>query len=323
MDEAGGFRVDMGTGALAPVAGSPFSIVPDASGITADPMARFIFLAGNSGLIMVYQVGQNGQLTQVTGSPFPIGLQPQGITTDSTGKFLYVATSGNAVAAYSVNTGTGVIAALPGSPYPASNLPWRVVTDVAGKFLFVSNLDSGSGDVSAYVINSDGSLTQVSGSPFATGSFSGPNGLAVDPSGKFLYVALSGSFQPPTQNNQIAVFSIDNNTGMLTQVSGSPFTTGNGPVGIAVTPDRKFLYTADSLDNTISGFSIDTASGNLTSLSGSPFTAGRGKFLFVANSADGTISSFGIGSSGVISSVAGSPFTGVASVSDLVYVKPP
>jgi DNA-binding beta-propeller fold protein YncE len=47
------------------------------------------------------------------------------------------------------------------------------------------------GDVSAYSINANsGALTPVVGSPFTTGSY--PNDLAIDPHGKFAYVADNG-----------------------------------------------------------------------------------------------------------------------------------
>jgi 6-phosphogluconolactonase len=64
-----------------------------------------------------------------------------------------------------------------------------VAIDPTGKFVYVAN--AGSGNVSAYSIGANGALTPISGSPFAAGgeSVAEPFSLAVDPTGKFAYVA--------------------------------------------------------------------------------------------------------------------------------------
>jgi 6-phosphogluconolactonase (cycloisomerase 2 family) len=74
---------------------------------------------------------------------------------------------------------------------------------------------------------STGALAPVSGSPFATETLS--SAVAVDPSGKFVYVA---NGDPPANN--VSAFAIDPNTGALTAVPGSPFTAGANPQSIAV-----------------------------------------------------------------------------------------
>ena len=60
-------------------------------------------------------------------------------------------------------------------------------------------------------------LTPVAGSPFTAGS--GPRGVVVDPSGKFVYAANEGS-------NNISAYSINATSGALTPVTGSPFVEG-------------------------------------------------------------------------------------------------
>jgi hypothetical protein len=73
-----------------------------------------------------------------------------------------------------------------------------------------------------------GTLTPIPGSPFPTGtagSFPGPSALVVN--GNFLYIALAGT---ANANNQIVVFAIDQNTGSLTPIPGSPFATGKDPL---------------------------------------------------------------------------------------------
>ncbi|MGZ5556423.1 MAG: beta-propeller fold lactonase family protein, partial [Candidatus Aminicenantales bacterium] len=74
-----------------------------------------------------------------------------------------------------------------------------------------------------------GALTAVSGSPYAVKT--GPSSVAVDPSGKYVYVANYWS-------TNISAFSIKSTTGALTEITGSPFAgetnAGGNPAAIAV-----------------------------------------------------------------------------------------
>jgi 6-phosphogluconolactonase len=94
--------------------------------------------------------------------------------------------------------------------------------------------------------------------------------VAVDPTGKFAYVANKG-------DNTISAYTINATTGALTPIPGSPFAAGDAPFSVAVDPTGKFAYVTNSyfLDNTVSGFTINAVSGALTPIPGSPFAAGR------------------------------------------------
>jgi DNA-binding beta-propeller fold protein YncE len=67
------------------------------------------------------------------------------------------------------------------------------------------------------------------------------------------------------------VFSVAGN-GALTQVSGSPFRTGNGPYSIAFSPDGSLLATADQTISSVSVFTVSGA-GALTQVAGSPYAS--------------------------------------------------
>jgi DNA-binding beta-propeller fold protein YncE len=59
------------------------------------------------------------------------------------------------------------------------------------QFVYVANANSSPGSVSAYSIGANGALMlNVPGSPFAAGNT--PLSVAVDPTGKFAYVANTG-----------------------------------------------------------------------------------------------------------------------------------
>ncbi len=107
--------------------------------------------------------------------------------------------------------------------------------DPQGRFVFVGT----SPQVEAFQVDqTTGALTSAPGSPYDNGPFrSGGAPIAqavVDPSGKF--VLFSDSDQ-----TKITVFAIDQSTGALSNVSGSPFLAaskqlgGGSPTAIAVT----------------------------------------------------------------------------------------
>src|SRR6202012_180366 len=154
------------------------------------------------------------------------------------------------------------------------------------QFAYVAN--SNGNDVSGYIIHTaTGKLTPIEGSPFISGK-SGSSSIAVDQGGRFLYVTNQHS-----QDEVVAGFSIDSETGKLTPVPGSPFSAGAGPSSIAVDPSGKFAYVSNSGSNNVSAFKIDKNSGRLSPVSGSPFAAGSspsfvavdpsGLFVYVTN----------------------------------------
>jgi 6-phosphogluconolactonase len=85
--------------------------------------------------------------------------------------------------------------------------------------------------------------------------FSGSE-VQVHPSGKFLYAANRG-------NDTIAVFTIDQATGRLTQVQHQ-LTLGNIPRGFGIDPDGRFLLAGNQKSDTLVVFRIDQQSGKLT-----------------------------------------------------------
>ncbi len=94
-------------------------------------------------------------------------------------------------------------------------------------------------------------------------------------------------------SDSVSAYKINSTSGVLTVVSGSPFSTGTGPQYLVVDPTSNFLYIANTDDNSISAYKIDGTTGALTAVSGSAFLAGTapdqlvvdptGKFLYVAN----------------------------------------
>jgi DNA-binding beta-propeller fold protein YncE len=235
-------------GALTPVPGSPFPAGLGPESVAVDPTGKFAYVANissnvpGSGTVSAFSIGSNGVLTPVPGSPFPAGFEPLSVTVDPTGKFAYVANEfSNNVSAYSIGS-NGALTPVPGSPFATiQEDPVSVAVDPTGQFAYVADfgISSGTNGVSAYSIGSNGVLTPVPGSAFATGN--GPTSVAVDPTGKFAYVV---DFQIPSG---VSGYSIGSN-GALTPIPGSPFATGDGPVTIAITPEVPFAASFAKLE---------------------------------------------------------------------------
>jgi 6-phosphogluconolactonase len=154
--------------------------------------------------------------------------------------------------------------------------------------------------------------TTTPGPVLIVGNLSVPSYGIVNAHG-FVYVS-------DPSNNQVDGFSVNNTTGGLTPLSGSPFPlpgTIGLPEGMATDALGKFLYVGNA--GTIDGFTIDSATGALTAIPGSPFLAGEnlevtvdpfGRFLFASDGqAPGGVLAFTIDpGSGSLTPVAGSPF---------------
>jgi 6-phosphogluconolactonase (cycloisomerase 2 family) len=171
-----------------------------------------------------------------------------------TPKFAYAANYGpGIVSAYTIDAATGALTALPDTSTLV--LGTSVTVDPSGRFAYTTHevlFETPTVNVSTYTIDStSGVLTRV-GAAAAVASF--PASIAVEPSGRFAYVANSAS-------NAVTVHSIDAATGALTYVDF--WTTESGPVSIAVDPSGRFAYVANYGSSSISGFAVNAGNGAL------------------------------------------------------------
>ncbi len=174
--------------------------------------------------------------------------------------------------------------------------------------------------MSAYAIGANGALTEVAGSPYPTGR--GALSVVADPSGKFVYVATGR-----TTTNDIAAFSVDQASGVLTPLAATPLIAArSNPRSLAIAAGSKavefrsqFVYTANALSNDLSAYAVDSATGALTAVAGAPFATGTGpvavaidpqnRYVYVANVVSNNISAFRMdGATGALMPVPGSPF---------------
>ena len=209
------------SGALSPIAGSPFPALSLPDAIKVSPDRKFLAVAEPlSDQVEMFSIASNGSLTSL--GAFPGGGGNFGLTgvdINCASSLLYggeASTSLNIVDGYSI-TSTGALTPIPGSPFmPGVGVDSNVVLlSPDDKTLFVSNGFSGN-TITAFSVASNGSLMLVPGSPFPMNPGAiFPLGMAISRDGSLLYVANGAS-------DSISVFSVASN-GALTEVAGSPF----------------------------------------------------------------------------------------------------
>ncbi|MFN8641436.1 MAG: beta-propeller fold lactonase family protein [Candidatus Binatia bacterium] len=126
-------------------------------------------------------------------------------------------------------------------------------------FLYVNN-NAAANSVSAFSVNAgSGALTAVPGSPFATG---GAGGFTADIDS----IAICGDVLYASNGNgsSAMAFLINETSGALTPVLGSPFATGSCPTGLACTPANDRLYVGNFCSDSLSIFDVNPTTGALS-----------------------------------------------------------
>ena len=155
-------------------------------------------------------------------------------------------------------------------------VPLSITMDPSGKYAYVLNGGGGSvdGSVSMYSINATtGALASI-GPPVSTNGFGVYAGsIAVDPSGKFVYLTNEGDpwGYEDGANGSVQMYSIDGTTGALTSIGAI---NGNcpglcDPSPMVVDPSGKFAYVVTGgagIAFSLAMYSIDATTGAFTSI---------------------------------------------------------
>lgn len=125
----------------------------------------------------------------------------------------------------SIDQSTGALTDLGGAWSDPTNTQHiaPLAIDRSGKWL--AGVDVQNNIVHIMAINPNGKLTDSNNHDFATGS--SPADVAFDFTGKFLYIINGGS-------NNIGAYAFDPSTGLLTDLPGSPYPTGQAPGALAI-----------------------------------------------------------------------------------------
>jgi 6-phosphogluconolactonase len=122
------FAINSSSGAVTPIAGSPFlsPINSAAESIVAHPSGKFLYvsLPFANGIAGWGINSATGALTIVPGSPFATGHGLPNLVVEPSGKFLYALNyNDGTVSGFSVDAKSGALTALNGSPFAVSVSP--------------------------------------------------------------------------------------------------------------------------------------------------------------------------------------------------------
>lgn len=237
------------------------------------------------GTVSVFAVN-GSSLTEVTGSPFALPIQPGGQPADAT-----------------------ALAVTP-TAFPVLNAPCSAHVPPTSEDLYVTDYHNNL--VFNYQVTSTGalSLVQTGGSTQGVPTGTEPNGVAVDPCNRFVYVGNSvGSVSAYTICSVVSLPECPNADYSLLPVAGSPYNSGNGAGPLTVDAYAHFLYVLATNSNAVYGYKISSTNGALTPLTPA-FVATNSfptsiairsddSFMFVANFNSANLSEYGI-----------TPFTG-------------
>ena len=222
----------------------------------------------------------------------------------SSSAFVFAVDQTGTIDGYTLNSTAGTFAAT--SSYTAPVIPTNsggVGMVIAQKQFLYAGFGN-VGEIYGYTISSTGTLTAIAGSPFSApfldefGVGVGQAEMITNPGGTLLFIS-------DTLQNEIYVFQIGSG-GVLSAVTGSPFVLPAGFEAMNLATDGLglYLYAIDGNFNThtgseIAAFAIGTGTnaGVLTAVAGSPFTGANYKMWMVQGESTGQ---FLIGTSGSV-----------------------
>jgi 6-phosphogluconolactonase len=203
-----------------------------------------IVLDGTTQQLDIFQINSStGALTSVT-SPVAYATtsgvwQPSDIRISPDGTLIFAAlgTAGDAV--FTFNTTTGVATSSQGlTTGNTATGDFGLAVSPKTTYLFIARSGT-NGGVAVYSIGSGGALTPVTGTPFAAGS--GTFSVILDSTGTYVYAAnrTDGTISGYTIVPGATTAGLS-----LTQLNGSPYTSGSGVQALGIDSTGKYLLAA-------------------------------------------------------------------------------
>ena len=256
-------------GSLTAVAGSPFGTgiggTPEVAAV--DATGKFLYVTNAAdNTISAVSIGAGGVLgAAVAGSPFVTGTTPFGIAIDPSNTMLAVANLfSSSVSLYSLAPATGVLtpAAVPqvesaANPFFVNFGIGLTTPSVNPGSVFAPN--AVSNDLSAFTSTAATGVLAPAATPTVAG-ITGNSLAAADQRGSLLF---TGS----ASGTQLAGFSIDQATGGLVPLGGSPFTVAGTDVAssVLVSPQSNFVYALDSTTGSVVQYAVNQPVGTVSS----------------------------------------------------------
>lgn len=255
-------------------------------------------------------------------TPQSTGTGGGGTGNTAAGDVLYfMNTAESSISAYSVST-TGALAAVSKSPFSIGLVPTSMAITPGNTFLYVGTATG----ILGYSLGAGGVLTELNSStPVATDVIA-PLSMQVDSTGTYLMAAAENL---STTLPEIALYTINATSGVLTPATGSPLavkagngttssTVGNAPYQLCITPNNANVYLTLAGGGTeILTFNASTAALADTGVHLNLLNGGTGEYGAISNSTSTVlyVAEIGIGvralsiaSGGGLTELAGSPF---------------
>jgi 6-phosphogluconolactonase len=289
---------------------SVFTVNPSTGALTALPYSPVALGNGNWACVAVHQtgspvvVGDSAGLiaslvvsdvaaTPAAGSPFSTGTAtPFSCRFAQGGTHVYTGGSvGNTIAGFSINTGTGVLTPLAGSPFDsgAAN-PLAFASDLSGRLFSAAFV---AGQLRVFT-TSGGTLTGVTGNPFASGLTGAIHGV-LHPGGFYMVADRSAG--------AVGVYQIvgAGSATTLAAIGGSPFPAGGTfTTALTLTASGSHLVASNGTTRNLTVFAVNPASGALSTvvtqatntigttgtISGLAFAPGEAGFFYTLTQVD-------------------------------------
>jgi 6-phosphogluconolactonase len=228
----------------APSTGSqPAGVLAPAMAVSPDGQ-WLIALDGTTKQLDIFQINATtGALNSVT-SPATYSTssgtwQPSDVRVSPDGTLIFAAlgTAGDVV--FTFNTSTGVATSSQSlSTGDTQTGDYGLAVSAKTAYLYIARSGT-NGGVAVYSIGSGGSLTAVTGSPFAAGN--GTFSVTLDSTGTYVYAAnhTDGTISGYTIVPSTTVLGLS-----LTPLGGSPYTSGNTVQSIGIDSTNKYLLAA-------------------------------------------------------------------------------
>jgi 6-phosphogluconolactonase len=164
------------SGALTPVANSPYQSGVKPSAIASDPTSRFVFVTDfASNELIGYDVQNGGVLDFQVSGPYKTGNEPASIQIDPRGIYIYLANSlDNSVSGFTISLPTGTPSTIVNATASTNNGtdtdPVSVMIDPSlGRYVYTANHLGNS--ISGFRLNAGtGALTATQSTPYPTGA---------------------------------------------------------------------------------------------------------------------------------------------------------
>lgn len=261
--QAAAFRLDKGSGRLAPLGTAPLE--SDPTYMSTDRTGRYLFTSYyRAGMVAVHPLRRDGSVGTPAVMSMKTAERAHSIQVDPSNRFAFVPhTAGpNLIYQLCFDEATGRLSSNPAGQRiepPPGEGPRHFCFHPAMDVLYFVNEQSST--VSAYNLDTEaGTLSAFQTVSTLPAGFEGENTGAevrITPTGEYLYASNRG-------HDSIAAFSVDGSTGALEPISHTP--TEPTPRSFTLDPDGAYLLALGQGSGKLATYRIDDETGHLTPL---------------------------------------------------------